>query len=249
MGQHPTWITRYPIAEDDWSYSTQTLEDHSGPINAVAFSHDGKQLASCSDDGTVGLWDTATGVLHGTLEGHSGWVRAVAFSHDGKQLASCSDDGTVRLWDPATGALCVTLEGHLGWVNAVAFSHDGKQLASCSDDQTVRLWDPARRRLLQMFNVEDVDKLIFSVDGSDIQTNCGQIQLTNEPGHTQSRPSLSSSWIKNQNWLIQNSCKGLWLFPDFRPSCLTNYGHLFVIRHGSGRISFLKLDPSVEQLK
>jgi WD40 repeat protein len=177
----------------------QTLQDHSGPINAVAFSHDGKQLASCSDDGTVRLWDPATGALSGTLEGHSGQVNALAFSCDSKQLASCSYDRTVRLWDPATGALHGTLKGHSGPANAVAFSHDGKQLASCSDDQTVRLCDPARRRLLQMFNVENVDKLIFSVDGSYIQTNSGQIQLTNEPGHTQSRPSLPSSWIINQN--------------------------------------------------
>jgi WD40 repeat protein len=226
-----------------------TLEGHSGSVNAVAFSHDGKQLASCSHDRTVRLWDPTTGAPRGTLEGHSGWVSAVAFSHDGKQLASCSHDRTVRLWDPTTGAPRGTLEGHSDWVNAVAFSHDGKHLASCSSDQTVRLWNPARRRLLQIFNVEDVDKLVFSVDGSYIQTNCGQIQLTTEPDYTQSRPSLPGPWIIDQNWLIQNSCKMLWLPPDFRPSCLTSYGHLFVMGHVSGRITFLKLNPSVDQLE
>ena len=81
-------------------------------VNSVAFSPDGRLLASGSHDKTVRLWDTATGALQQTLEGHSDWVRSVAFSPDGRLLASGSDDETVRLWDTATGALQQTLEGH-----------------------------------------------------------------------------------------------------------------------------------------
>jgi WD40 repeat protein len=71
----------------------------------VAFSSDSKLVASGSGDGTVKLWDTATGALQQTLKGHSGLVYAVAFSSDDKLVASGSGDGTVKLLDMATGAL------------------------------------------------------------------------------------------------------------------------------------------------
>ena len=70
----------------------------------MAFSPDGHRLATGSDDGTVRLWDPATGVpLGDPLEGHKGSVSEMAFSPDGHRLASGGDDGTVRLWDPDTG--------------------------------------------------------------------------------------------------------------------------------------------------
>ncbi|SLM40026.1 WD40/YVTN repeat-like-containing domain, partial [Lasallia pustulata] len=120
----PSWIKRGPEVEANWSAALQTLEGHSDMVMAVAFSPDGKQLASGSDDKTLLVWDAATGATLQTLEGHSGAVNAVAFSPDGKQLASGSWDKTIRIWDAATGATLQTLEGHSGAVNAVAFSPD-----------------------------------------------------------------------------------------------------------------------------
>jgi WD40 repeat protein len=119
----------------------RTLEGHSTRVCAVAVSPDGRLLTSGLVDGTIRLWDPATGAVRRTLEGHSSMACAVAFSPDGSLLASGSSDGTVRLWDPATGAMRHTLEGHSDLVCAVAFSPYGRLLASGLEDGTIRLWD------------------------------------------------------------------------------------------------------------
>ncbi len=113
-----------------------------------AVTVDGQDLlASGGDDGTVRIWDPATGEQRAVLEGHQDWVGAVcAVTVDGRDLlASGGDDGAVRIWDPATGEQRAVLEGHQGGVDAVcAVTVDGRDLlASGGDDRTVRIWDPA----------------------------------------------------------------------------------------------------------
>ncbi|MDM3856646.1 MAG: hypothetical protein PT120_17580 [Aphanizomenon gracile PMC649.10] len=112
-----------------------------GIVYSVAFSPDGKYLATGDSEGRVQIWNAVTGREILTFVGHSNCVNSVAWSGDGLTLASGSRDHTVKLWNVQSGDCVRTLEGHSRSVTSVAWSGDSLTLASGSRDHTVKLWD------------------------------------------------------------------------------------------------------------
>jgi Tol biopolymer transport system component len=169
-----------PTAVADDTKPQRTLGGHRFEVHSVAFSPDGKTLASgggyFSADlkpGEIMLWDVGTGQLRDSFKGHAGGVWSVAFSPDGKTLASGSADKTVRLWDVTTGRTVATLAGHTDWVRSVAFTPDSKTVASASNDQTIKVWDVATGRERRTLNghTGGVASLAIAPDGKTLASN------------------------------------------------------------------------------
>ncbi|KAK9378685.1 WD40-repeat-containing domain protein [Kockiozyma suomiensis] len=113
---------------------------HQKPINHVAFSADGRVLASCSFDNSIKIWDGMTGSFLTTLRGHVAAVYMCSWSADSRLLASCSKDCTVKVWDIKQGKLYMDLPGHKDEVYAIEWSSDGRVVASGGKDKQVKLW-------------------------------------------------------------------------------------------------------------
>ena len=158
-----------------WNTATGRLRTsfrvHDLSVRSVAFSPDGKILATGGEIYEVSLWDTATGKEKLTFEqGESGFSAVVSlrFSPDGKTLATGSGQGTVRLRDVATGQLLSALKGHTQRVGSMSFSPDGKTLATTSD--AVKFWDSATGQERLTLKTGAVTCVAFAPDGKTLAT-------------------------------------------------------------------------------
>jgi hypothetical protein len=140
----------------------------------VAFSPDGRRLATAGSDGKVRLWDAATGEPVAALAGHEEKAAAVAFSPDGRRLASGADDATVKVWDLATGKELLSLTGPESGARCLAFSPDNRLLAAGAADGSIRLWNAATGAELHTVRADDlpVVSLAFNPNGRRLASAC-----------------------------------------------------------------------------
>jgi WD40 repeat protein len=136
-------------------------------VNDLAWSPDGRRLASAHFDQMVRVWDVQTGQETLQLKGHTRQVGGVAWSPDSRRLASASNDGTVWVWDAQTGSKELILRGHTSLVTGVSWSADGQRLASAASDHTVRVWDAQtwKEAVSLKGHTRPVERVAWSPDG------------------------------------------------------------------------------------
>jgi WD40 repeat protein/HEAT repeat protein/tRNA A-37 threonylcarbamoyl transferase component Bud32 len=175
-----------PLRDWEWRYlqrlchaQVRTLAGHSGTVLDAVFSPDGSCLAAACTDGSVQLWDLASGKARLTFIEHTQIPQHLAFSPDGKRIVSASMTGPtfggtgvageILVWDPETGSVLLRFGKEHGGVRSISVSPDGARLLSTGRDETLRLWDAATGKLLdQRTGLKDVGAAAFSPDGKHL---------------------------------------------------------------------------------
>jgi len=151
-------------------YTKQYEIDPRDYMRSVAFSNDGRLLASGFLQGNLQVWEVSSGVKLYSHSAHLAGVTSVAFSPNNLWLASGSRDNTIKLWEADTGQELRVLRGHKAEVSAVAFSPDGQWLMSASHDRTIKIWRVVTGREAQTLegHAMRVTAAIFTPDGQTI---------------------------------------------------------------------------------
>ncbi len=149
----------------------QSLHGHDLAVH-VAFSPNGKMLATVCADKTAKIWDLKTGKTVFTLSGHQDGLLCLGFSPDGKLLATGGLEGPVRLWDTATGQCVRVIETHASLVQAVTFSPDGSLLAIGAGNGVIRIWGVASgREEKSLPDMAPATSLAFSPNGKRLASS------------------------------------------------------------------------------
>ena len=152
----------------------RALEGHSGQVNSVRISPDGRCMISGSNDMTLRVWDLETGCCMHTLTGHGSAVETVFMSPDGRRAVSGSHDNTLRVWDLDTGHCLHIIEGHSGLVTSIGVSPDGRYVVSGSGDKSLGVWDLETGQCLAFCPISGrAHSVVFSPSGGHIL--CGTI--------------------------------------------------------------------------
>ncbi len=164
---------RFPKVVKVWDAHTgaevRTLAAHDNTVPGLAFSHDGRLMATAGQDGVAKLWRVGTWAEERRLPGQ-GVLKSVAFAPDGRTLVTGNTDGVLRVWDVATGERRAEVKGHGSQAMALAFAPDGATLASAGGDRVVRLWDTATWRELRTLRGHEAAVLTvaFAPDGDTL---------------------------------------------------------------------------------
>lgn len=136
-------VQRAMFRVHDTARIQRILRGHDDRISSVTWHPAGEVLATGSYDGTVRLWDVASGKICAVLTGHLNCVTCIAFDPAGVRIASGSWDNTAKIWDLTSNKTLLTLEGHEEMVSSVTWSPSARSLATGSQDKTARIWDVA----------------------------------------------------------------------------------------------------------
>jgi WD40 repeat protein len=214
------------------------LEGHPGIVYAIAFSPDGKLIASGSGDQTIKLWNSKTGELRSTLSGHSRKMTSIAFSADSKTLVSGSEDDTLRIWDTINGSLLRTITAFkpgIGGISSVAVTHDGKTVIAGSGTE-IKIWDAATGRLVRT----------LATDESHTSGEPGGLQMTSCCGSEVRSLALRADgalivsahedgtiklWDANKGELLRTIKSR---FPDLRSVAVSGDGNLIATGYNEG---------------